>query len=306
VEWVETTAKTVDEAKDEALDRLGVDEQDAEFEILEEPRAGLFGRTRGEARVRARVAPVQPRAKAERRERRRGRGSTANNKMDEAGRASDGAESVEPSVEAVAPSASKGAPRGRGAKGPATKGSSPASAPRQRQPAKSATDTDGEEPTMTDDITVDQQAEMVEEFLSGLVEAFGFDATVSSTTIDDETIEVAADGSDLGLLVGPKGHTLQAIHDLSRTVVQRRASGNHEGRVRLDVAGYREKRRAALERFTQKVADQVLESGNAQVLEPMSSADRKIVHDTANDIEGVHTTSEGEDPRRRVVVLPDD
>ena len=159
---------------------------------------------------------------------------------------------------------------------------------------------------MTEDITVDQQAEMVEEFLSGLVEAFGFDATVSSTKIDDETVEVAADGSDLGLLVGPKGNTLQAIHDLSRTVVQRRASGNHEGRVRLDVAGYREKRRGALERFTQKVAEQVLESGNAQVLEPMSSADRKIVHDTANDIEGVHTTSEGEEPRRRVVLLPGD
>jgi phosphoglycolate phosphatase-like HAD superfamily hydrolase len=51
VEWVETTAKTVDEAKDEALDRLGVDEQDAEFEILEEPHPGLFGRMRGEGRA---------------------------------------------------------------------------------------------------------------------------------------------------------------------------------------------------------------------------------------------------------------
>ena len=158
---------------------------------------------------------------------------------------------------------------------------------------------------MTEDITVEQQAEMVEEFLTGLLDAFGYDATVSSTTIDEETIEVAAEGTDLGLLVGPKGNTLQAIHDLSRTVVQRRASGNHEGRVRLDVAGYREKRRTALEGFTRKVADQVLETGQAQVLEPMSSADRKVVHDTANTIEGVRTTSEGDEPRRRVVLLPD-
>ena len=70
MEWVETTGKTVEEAKDAALDQLGVDEQDAEFEVLEEPRAGLFGRTRGEARVRARIRPTQPRPKAERRDRR--------------------------------------------------------------------------------------------------------------------------------------------------------------------------------------------------------------------------------------------
>src|SRR4051812_1962592 len=71
MEWVETTARTVAEAKDSALDQLGVDEQEAEFEVLEEPRAGLFGRVRGEARVRARVAPKQPRPKVERSGRRR-------------------------------------------------------------------------------------------------------------------------------------------------------------------------------------------------------------------------------------------
>ena len=68
MEWVETTGKSVEEAKDAALDQLGVDEQDAEFEVVEEPRTGLFGRTRGEARVRARVRPTQPRPKVERRD----------------------------------------------------------------------------------------------------------------------------------------------------------------------------------------------------------------------------------------------
>ena len=70
MEWVETTGRTTEEAKDHALDQLGVDESDAEFEILEEPRPGLFGRIRGEARVRARVRPTAPRPKAERRDRR--------------------------------------------------------------------------------------------------------------------------------------------------------------------------------------------------------------------------------------------
>src|SRR5205085_12558220 len=72
MEWVEVTGKTLDEAKEAALDQLGVDEQDAEFEVLEEPKSGLFGRLRSEARVRARVVPTAPRPKMERRERRRG------------------------------------------------------------------------------------------------------------------------------------------------------------------------------------------------------------------------------------------
>src|SRR5437588_8963312 len=73
MEWVEVTGRTIEEAKDAALDQLGVDEEEAEFEILEEPKAGLFGRLRSEARVRARVMPTAPRPRVERRERRRPR-----------------------------------------------------------------------------------------------------------------------------------------------------------------------------------------------------------------------------------------
>ncbi len=74
MEWVETTGKSLDEAKDEALDRLGIVAEDAEFEVLEEPRTGLFGRTRGVARVRARVRPAAVRPKQDRRGRRRNDG----------------------------------------------------------------------------------------------------------------------------------------------------------------------------------------------------------------------------------------
>jgi spoIIIJ-associated protein len=73
MEWVEVTGRTIEEAKDAALDQLGVDESEAEFEIVEEPRSGLFGRLRAEARVRARVLPTAPRPKIDRRERRRRR-----------------------------------------------------------------------------------------------------------------------------------------------------------------------------------------------------------------------------------------
>ena len=73
MEWVETTAKTLDEAREAALDQLGVGLDDAEFDILEEPRPGLFGRMRGEARLRARVRPTQARPKQERRRKPQGR-----------------------------------------------------------------------------------------------------------------------------------------------------------------------------------------------------------------------------------------
>src|SRR5438477_10848750 len=77
MEWVEVTGRTVEEAKEHALDRLGVDERDAEFEVLEEPRAGFFGRVKGEARVRARVKPaLRVKPESGDRNRRRGRQRT--------------------------------------------------------------------------------------------------------------------------------------------------------------------------------------------------------------------------------------
>ena len=156
----------------------------------------------------------------------------------------------------------------------------------------------------TDDVTVEEQAAIISDFLEGLLDAYGLEGELSSTPVDEDTIEVEVSGSDLGLLIGPKGQTLAAIQDLSRTVVQRQATGTHHGRVRLDVGGYRQRRREALERFATTIAEEVRESGVQRALEPMSAADRKIVHDTVNAIDGVSTVSEGEDARRRVVVIP--
>jgi spoIIIJ-associated protein len=126
---------------------------------------------------------------------------------------------------------------------------------------------------------------------------------VAVTDDGDDTIDVAVTGDDLGVLIGLKGATLQAIQELAKTAVQRRTPGR-TARLHVDVAGYRAKRKDALERFTHHVAEQVKSSGTRRALEPMNAADRKIVHDTANEIEGVTTTSEGEEPRRRVVILP--
>jgi spoIIIJ-associated protein len=157
---------------------------------------------------------------------------------------------------------------------------------------------------MTSEVSLEEQGEMVQDFLDGLVDAFELDGELRTEEVDEEMIEVQVVGDDLGLLIGPKGQTLAAVQELARTVVQRRAEGNPRGRFRIDVGGYRQRRREALERFTRSVADEVKASGVQKALEPMNASDRKVVHDTINEIDGVETTSEGEEPQRRVVILP--
>jgi spoIIIJ-associated protein len=155
------------------------------------------------------------------------------------------------------------------------------------------------------ELDLEGQKAAVEEFLTDLVTAFGrSDATVAVSVADDQALEATVDGSELGLLVGQKGVTLQAVQELVRSMVQRRFVGQSHARVRVDVAGYRARRKQALERFATGVAESVKESGVAKALDPMGSADRKVVHDVVNDIEGVETVSEGEDDARRVVIRP--
>ena len=81
--------------------------------------------------------------------------------------------------------------------------------------------------------------------------------------------------------------------------------GRHVGRVRIDIGGYRQRRQEALARFVRQQAEAVLSEGTSRALEPMNSADRKVVHDTVNEIDGVATVSEGADPERRVVIVPE-
>jgi len=147
--------------------------------------------------------------------------------------------------------------------------------------------------------------ELAEEFVEGLLAQFGAKFELERRDLDEDTVEIAVTGDDLGMLIGPRGQTLAAVQELARTVVQRRAPGART-RVLVDISGYRMARREALERFTREIAGQVVESGVARVLEPMPPPDRKVVHDTVNSIEGVSTTSEGEEPRRRVVIIPDE
>lgn len=294
MEWVETTAKSIEEAKDLALDKLGVDEADAEFEVLEEPRQGLFGRTRGEARVRARVEPKSPRAKDDRRDRKRRKPKSDVKKAPKAAVAAPEAEEAEASADAPAKSSSR-------SKRPAAKSDDGRSGSRSNN-SRGGRDTNRGDKPERKESSMEEVRTCVDEFLTGLVAAFDIDTPV---TIDDsdEQIVATVEGKH-GLLLGPKARTLDAIQELTRVTAQRTAPSSI--RIKVDVGGYREARRVALAGFAQQAAEKALADGVDVVLEPMSSADRKVIHDSLNDEEGVTTRSAGTDPRRYVVVVPDD
>lgn len=289
MEWVETTAKSLEDAKNAALDQLGVAADEAEFDVLEEPKPGLFGRTRGEARVRARVKPTQVRPKQERRRR--------------SSKPKDRQESAGGDTVAAGPSEASGSDESDASTEPekAVAASSPPNkSKRNRKQEPKVNEQNDNRPES--DVAPQEVGDAAVAFMDGLVEAFGGSGS-TALTIEGTELDVEVSGEGLGLLVGPGGRTLNAIQDLARVSAQRRL-GDHETRLRVDVAGYRARRSEALERFAVDVASQVRESGVARSLEPMSSADRKVIHDAINEEDGVASRSEGDDPNRCVVVVP--
>jgi spoIIIJ-associated protein len=153
------------------------------------------------------------------------------------------------------------------------------------------------------EMSLQEQGDAARAFVAGLVEQLGMTAEVAVRPVDDETVTIAVDGEGVGPLVGHGGATLAALQELTRTYVQK-LTGGQSDRVLVDVAGYRERRVSALQRFARQVAEQVAATGTPQALEPMNGADRKVVHDAVHEIPGVTTRSEGEDPRRYIVIVP--
>jgi spoIIIJ-associated protein len=346
VEWVETIGKTVEEAVESALEQLGVAEKDAEIVVVEEPRSGMFGLRRSSARIRARVRPVQPRAKrpshrsragasggpergsrrqtgrpdganrtpatkAEGEERRpkgaaktgtaRGQARQTEGPAQNGSRngGGNGSPEAKDSAAEAGGTRSRGGSRGRGRSGRDRPGNGSESVAER---ASSGTVRGTASPKEAE-MSIETQQQLASDFVREVVERFGIEATTSARRTEDDGIYISVEGDNLGLLVGPKGATVEALQELTRTVVQRHTE-EHTSRIVVDVGGYRERRAAALRQFVLDGAADVLRTGVPEALEPMSPSDRKIVHDTINDLEGLETTSEGVEPRRYVVIRP--
>lgn len=176
-------------------------------------------------------------------------------------------------------------------------------APAKKEPVAATSGGGGgrvfEEP---DPALVREQQEVALDFIEELLEAFDLEGEIGAE-YRDTVLYVDINGDDLGSLIGRRGATLAALAEVAKTVVQRRTAARV--RLHVDVQGYRARRRTALERYATDLAGDVVESGVEKALEPMAAPDRKIVHDAVAKVDGVRSYSEGQEPKRNVVISPE-
>lgn len=267
---VEIRAKTVELAVEAAMQELGVENRDQlDVEIVQEAEKGFLGIGGQDAVVKVKRRPSRRRRK-ERRRNPKNQGKHQAKQQDVSQSGKNGGERKK--------SQSKGKVREM-----------------NRQDNKDRPPKSDDRPTLS----LEEQAGITNDFLEGLLDAYGLEGAVE-TAIEDDIIIVEINGEQTEALVGVRGSVRSALHELSRTVLQRYAQDT--ARLRLDVAGYAEKRRQALTIYAQGLIDQLVADGGEIMLEPMSPADRKVIHDAAAAREGVNSYSEGEAPRRYVVL----
>jgi len=144
------------------------------------------------------------------------------------------------------------------------------------------------------------EGEVAADYIEGLLDVADLDGDIDMDVEGDRAV-VSVVGATLSELVGRRGEVLEALQELTRLAVHQQTG--HRTRMMLDVGGYRQRRRAELAEAGQDAAEEVRRTGQAKKLWPMNPFERKIVHD-AVAAAGLRSESEGEEPERRVVVLP--
>ncbi len=272
MEWVEISGKTVEIAIQYGLAELGLtDRESADIEIISEGEKGFLGIGGKDALVR-----IKRRAVSKKRKRRK-KGKGGGEKP-----------TVGVGSSTDQPTRREG---GRPVRGNSPR---PQSSDRSRQPQRNR-----REERKESYVATQEQADVVKGFLEGLVDSFGLKGEVR-VALEDDSIVAEVSGDQTEAMVGPRGSVIEAIHEISKTVVMRATDSGT--RLRLDIAGHAERRRQALGIYANQLIDQVIREGGEVVLEPMSAADRKVIHDAAAEREGVRSYSEGESPRRYVVL----
>ncbi|HEX9853710.1 MAG TPA: RNA-binding cell elongation regulator Jag/EloR [Acidimicrobiia bacterium] len=293
MEWVEVEAPSVTEAVELAVKELGLQSvDDVDVEVIREAKKGFLGVGAQDALVK-----VLPKATTSPSRRRRRRGRSGGSSRE------GGAPTQTPQGESRG--GQQGEPRSgqrQTQKRPQSSGRKPSSKQtsqqQRRRPVNDNDDTPRER-TETPTVSIDDQATVASEFVEGLLSAFGLEGAVT-TRVDEDVLYIDVSGDQTEALVGARGSIMHAVLELTRTVVQRKTFG--APRMRLDIAGYAERRREALKIYAAKLAEKVLADGGEVMLEPMNPADRKVVHDAIAEIDGVRSYSEGEDPERCVIV----
>jgi spoIIIJ-associated protein len=274
---VERTAASVEEAIDLALAELGVSEQEATIEVIQEARGGFLGVGAQPAIVRIRTASASPPVS-----------SATDLASPEEASAADVTRGVASDAEPIS-AGSSGESLGGADVG--DHGGSPSTAAAERDGGGQATG------------GLDDQADVAADFVEDVLERMGMDAVVEIADVDGVTyIDIwgERDEDAIGALIGRRGATLDGLQELVRSVVQRELG--ERCMVVVDVEDYRKRRRSQLIRMARQAATRARRTGEDQTMEPMSAYERKLVHDAVAEFDGLTTESVGEEPNRRVVV----
>lgn len=277
----EARGATVDEAVQRARAELGLTDEEATVEVLAEGRKGLFGGgRRAHVRVTARDVSDEehpPQAAAS---------STDSTTPDE----EDGVADTDTDTEATDTEATD-APDEAGDQG-------------DDRASRDAPAADGEELTPEERMDqLDEEAELAADFVEGLLDRFDLPGDLEIEVHEDQAF-VNLQDIDSGILIGRRGATLEALQELVRSAVQRQTE--RRAHVRVDVEGYKARHTEKLRDKCRDAIAQVRETGEPFRLEPMDAYERKLMHNLVARTGGVTSVSEGHEPKRRVVIHPED
>jgi spoIIIJ-associated protein len=146
-----------------------------------------------------------------------------------------------------------------------------------------------------------QEGDVAGDYLERLLDVVDYDGDIDLDVEGDRAVVSIDGGADLEKLVGSRGVVLEALQELTRLAVQQQTGVR--SRLMLDIAQWRSVRRSELSELGRATAERVRDAGDPARLQPMTPFERKIVHDAVSSVAGVYSESEGEEPRRRVVVF---
>ena len=271
---VRITAKTIEAAVAEGLEKLGISREEAVVHVVEQPSSGLFGL------IHKKMAVVDISAPDE---------AAEEDTVEEAFPAEEA-----PAAEIPAEEAKK--------KTPAEEPKAEEAAPEAEEAPAEEKKAEREEPTF-DPEEQKKVAEEAKTFLAGVFAGMHLAVTMECR-MTEERIMINLVGDGLGILIGKHGQTLDALQYLTNLAAGK--SFRHHYFILLDVENYRERRQDTLEALARRLAGKVKRTGEEIRLEPMAAGERRIIHLALQDDHAVSTDSEGEAPYRYVVIRPKD
>ena len=305
------TGKTIDLAIEAGLTQLGMDRDSVSVEILETPKSGFFGIGASPAKVKLTYeAPDEPAvpapalSSASRSKPKKSAPAKTENAADAPKVIAPAAAPVQRPAEQRAAKPAENRPaqekpkadKSRQMRSEKPKSDKPRQ-PKQSAPKKEAAPA---EPKVYAPAEPGSMEERIEQFIKGLLEHMGSDAVPHAVKTADESYAVDLVGENLGILIGRRGETLDAIQHLANYAVNR--GQNKRVRINVDAENYRLKREESLQRLAQKVAGKVTKYRRNITLEPMNAYERHVIHAALQDYPDVTTYSTGTEPNRRIVV----